>query len=327
MATDVQEHAPRRDGLLTWSRVKVLAPLGVLIALFALVSAISPGFASPGSLSVLGDQASVIAILALGQTLVILTGGIDLSVAAVVSFASVLLAYWLPTMGFAAVIAVLAISAIIGAIHGLIYVTTQVPSFIITLGGLGVWSGVALSITDGRVIQVDKGMGAIEWFSARTGDLPHSFLAAVVLVAITAAALRWLPFGRQLRTVGLQEPAAHMAGLRVTRIKVIAFAFSGLCAGIGAVLLVAVQFSGSPVLGDYLLLPTLAAVLVGGTAITGGHGGAVRTLIGALVVTVLSVGMSVAGVPSAYTNLAYGVVLIAAVIFTTRRVDFGAVVK
>jgi ribose transport system permease protein len=113
----------------------------------------------------------------------------------------------------------------------------------------------------------------------------------------------------------------------VDRIKIAAFAYSGLCGGIGAIQLAAVQFSGSPVLGDYLLLPVLAAVLVGGTAITGGHGGPGRALVGALVVTVLSVGMSVVGVPSAYTNLVYGTVLVAAVIFTTRRVDFGAVVK
>jgi ribose transport system permease protein len=307
--------------------LRTLAPVAVLVALVALVTAVSPGFLSPASLGVVADQASVIVVLAAGQTMVILLGGIDLSVAAVVSLASVLLAYWLPKLGFVAVPAVLAIATAIGALNGLAHVWAQVPSFIVTLGSLGIWSGVALSVTDGRVIQIDSGLGPVEWVSGHVGTVPNSFLLAVALVALTAAATRWLPVGRRLRAAGLAEPAARMAGIRVDRIKVGAFAFSGLCGGIGAIQLVAVQFSGSPVLGDYLLLPVLAAVLVGGTAITGGHGGPGRALVGALVVSVLSVGMSVVGVPSAYTNLIYGAVLVAAVIFTTRRVDFGAVVK
>jgi ribose transport system permease protein len=307
--------------------LRTLAPVGVLVALVALVTAMSPGFLSPSSLGVVADQASVIVVLAAGQTMVILLGGIDLSVAAVVSLASVLVAFWLPKLGVAAIPAVLATTTLIGALHGVAHVKAQVPSFIVTLGGLGIWSGVALSITDGRVIQINGGLGAIEWIGGRVGTVPNSFVLALVVVALTAAGMRWLPFGRRLRAAGLAEPAARMAGIRVDRIKIAAFAYSGLCGGIGAIQLAAVQFSGSPVLGDYLLLPVLAAVLVGGTAITGGHGGPGRALVGALVVTVLSVGMSVVGVPSAYTNLVYGTVLVAAVIFTTRRVDFGAVVK
>jgi ribose transport system permease protein len=303
------------------------APLAVTVALFVAISLYAPGFASPSSLNVLANQASLLLVIAIGQTMVILTGGIDLSVGALVSFGSVLLAYALPSFGLLAAIGVVLLMGAIGAAQGWLHVTTQVPSFIVTLGTQGLWSGMALTITGGLIIQVSEGYESVEWVTGETGGISNSFLISLLVLVIVGLLITFRPGGRQLRAVGLTESAALIAGVRTGRIKIGAFAASGLCSGLAAVILVSGQFSGSPVLGDYLLLPSITAVVVGGTAITGGHGGVSRTLVGTILVTTLSVGMSVVGVGASYTNLVYGLVLIVAVALAVRRSGVAAIIK
>jgi ribose/xylose/arabinose/galactoside ABC-type transport system permease subunit len=153
-------------------------------------------------------------------------------------------------------------------------------------------------------------------------DLSQAVLAigAVVLAAVL---MKVLSRGRSLHAMGLAERAAQMSGTRTFRMRVLAFSLSGLCAGLAAMVLAASQFSGAPALADSLQLPSIAAVVVGGTLITGGIGGPLRTLVGALLVVVLRVGMSVAGVPPSYEQIVYGTVIVAAVALTLdrRRMD------
>lgn len=308
-------------------RLAAFAPLAVTLILFVSISLYAPGFASPSSLNVLANQASLLLVIAIGQTMVILTGGIDLSVGALVSFGSVLLAYTLPSFGLLAAVGVVLVMGVIGGAQGWLHVKTQIPSFIVTLGTQGLWSGVALTITGGLIIQVSEGYESVEWVTGDSGGISNSFLISLLVLVIVGFLMTFRPGGRQLRAVGLTESAALIAGVRTGRVKVGAFAVSGLCSGLAAVILVSAQFSGSPVLGDYLLLPSITAVIVGGTAITGGHGGVSRTLVGTILVTILSVGMSVVGIGAAYTNLVYGVVLIVAVALAVRRSGIAAIIK
>jgi ribose transport system permease protein len=138
-------------------------------------------------------------------------------------------------------------------------------------------------------------------------------------LGLVAAALRWTPLGRCVYAIGLAEPAAILSGIRVGAVKVGAFALSGLCAGLAGILMVSRTYSGNPTIADSLLLPSIAAVVVGGTAITGGFGSLGRTLIGVLTIGVLRVGIAVMGLDPAYEPLAYGALIIVAVALTMDR--------
>jgi ribose transport system permease protein len=300
-------------------------PLGVLALLVVGVSIAEPGFASLASARVVTDEAAVILLLAAGQTMVILLGGIDLSVAALASLCGVLFARWVPEHGVLGIFMVLALATTAGAIQGLVHVRAQLPSFIVTLGGLGVFSGAALSLSGESTVQLRENYELVSWAADRVLGVPAGFVFALAVVAVLASLSRRLPFGRHLRAIGSAEPVALMSGVRAKRVKVAAFAISGLCASLAALLLVARLSAGSPSQADALLLPAIAAVVVGGTAITGGVGSVGRTLVGALIIAVLRVGMSVAGVPAAYEQLVYGALVIAAVAVTIDRAKLAAV--
>lgn len=293
-------------------------PLLLLTALLVLLSLRNPDLLTRNSLLTIADSAAPLIVLATGATIVILCGGIDLSIGALASFASVLTALWIPTMSAGVVVPVILISALAGLLQGWVHVAARVPSFVVTLGGLSLWSGLALTISGAGTVPVYD-FAALRWAFTRTWGLPSATLVALVLVVVLGALMRFTPFGRWVSSVGHAEPAARLAGLPVGGIKMLAFAISGACAGLAGVLLVARTFSGAPTLGDSLLLPAVAAVIVGGTAITGGHGGLGRTLVGALIIVLLRVGLSQIGIDTSYEPIIYGVLIIIAVSVTIDR--------
>lgn len=297
----------------------LVMPLIVLVVIVAAIAVANPNFLRPNSLWTALDSAVPIMILASGAMLVILCGGIDLSVAAMASMASVLVALWIPALGGGAVVMVVLVCAAAGMLQGAVHVIAQVPSFLVTLGGLAVWSGIALVASGAATVGVTG--TTLDWTFTRLGDanVPSAVIVAAVLVTLFAVVLHFTPAKRWLVAIGSSESAALMAGVPVAQTKIIAFTISGACAGFAGVMLVGRTFSGAPTLADSLLLPVVAAIVVGGTAITGGFGGIGRTVIGVLIITVLRVGLSVAGVPSSYEQIFYGVLVIGAVALTIDR--------
>lgn len=297
----------------------MVMPGAVLAVLVAAIAVANPNFLRAGSIWTVLDSAVPILILATGAMLVILCGGIDLSVAALASLASVLVALWIPLLGGWAVPAVVLLCALAGLMQGAIHVVAQIPSFLVTLGGMAVWAGLALVISGAATIGVSG--TTLDWAFTRVGDarIPSAVLIAAALVVIVAVVLQFTPLRRWLVAIGSSESAALMAGVPVAQTKMAVFAVSGACAGFAGVMLVGRTFSGAPSLADSLLLPVVAAIVVGGTAITGGFGGIGRTVIGVLIITVLRVGLSVAGVDSSYEQIFYGVLVIGAVALTIDR--------
>ncbi|HWI10412.1 MAG TPA: ABC transporter permease [Burkholderiaceae bacterium] len=293
-------------------------PLAVLLSLLGVIGVVNPPFLSLGNLGVLADESSVILLLATAQTLVILLGCIDLSMAALAGLASVLIALAVPTMGGLGVLGVLALSTLAGAFQGFVHARAQLPSVVVTLAGLGMWSGIALTIAH-ATIPVDAGYSAVAWLDGTYFGLPGSFAFAAGALVVLAAALRWLPLGRHVHAIGLSPKVAVLSGIRVDRVKVLAFAVAGLFAGLAGMTMVARTSSGNPTIADSLLLPCIAAVVMGGTAMTGGVGGLGRTLIGALTVTLLRAGITAAGVDPAFEPIAYGILLVLAVALTADR--------
>ena len=317
---------PRAEGTSLGDRALAALPVIALVLLVLAVGAVEPSFLSVPRLRTLLQGVAPILLLALGQTFVILIGGVDLSSATLASLGTVLLGMWLPGLGVLGVVAVLLALTAAGALNGFISAYAQVPSFVVTLGAMGLWSGVALTISGASTISIVEGYEVIGWLrDLRIAGVPASAAVAIGATLVAAALVRLLASGGALHAMGLGERAAMMSGSRTPRLRVMAFALSGLCAGLAAMVLASSQFSGAPTLADSLLLPSIAAVVVGGSAITGGVGGPLRTLVGALVVVVLRVGMSVAGVDPSFEQVVYGVVIILAVALTMDRKRVGVV--
>ncbi|MFD7022888.1 ABC transporter permease [Promicromonospora sukumoe] len=300
-------------------RLTSFMPVIALVVLLAALTIADPGFLTLSSLTAAVRTAAPLIVLAAGATVVVLCGGIDLSIAALCSLATVFFALWLPDLGGATTLAIIATTGAIGALQGVVHVLLRIPSFIVTLGGMSIFAAIALVISDaGPIPLADR--DSTKWLTLYVaGVLPMAFVVALVLVAVVSLVLKLTPLESWVRATGYSESAARLGGAPVDLVKIGAFTLSGACAGLAAVMLVSRNFSGSPTMADNLLLPAVAAIVVGGTAITGGHGSLWRSLAGALVVTLLRVGLPIVGVPSAYEQILYGAIIVAAVALTLDR--------
>lgn len=296
-------------------------PLGVLLALVLVTTVIQPSFFRSDSINVLVEGAVLIALLALGQMFVLLVGGIDLSSAAVGTFTAILFARAMDPLGPAAVAAVLAAAAIIGAINGLIVAHVQIPSFIVTLGSLAFWQAAALIVSGATTLSVSgPGYDLVGWL---TGFKIATFTISV-WVTIGVACLVWFGLrrtrtGQSLKAVGLNERAAILGGIHAGRTKVLAFALSGLFSGLAGLCIVSISFSAGPGQLDALLLPAIAAAIIGGCSLTGGVANPVNVLIGALVLVMLRLVPTAVGLDPRAQQIIYGVTVIIAVAATIDR--------
>jgi ribose transport system permease protein len=310
------EPAAVKRGVRPAERLTGFMPLIALVVLVAALTVADPDFLTQRSLTAALRTAAPLIVLAAGATLVVLCGGIDLSIAALASLSTVLLALWLPDLGGLATPVVIGVAAAIGAAQGVAHVLLRIPSFIVTLGGMSVLSAVALVVSGAGTVRVVDD-STVAWLDLYIGGyVPMSAAMALVVVALIALVLKVTPLQSWVSATGYSESAARLAGTPVDLVKIGAFCVSGACAGFAAVMLVSRQFSGGPTMADNLLLPAVAAIVVGGTAITGGHGSVWRSLAGALVVTLLRVGLPIVGVPSAYEQILYGVIIVVAVALT-----------
>jgi ribose transport system permease protein len=291
------------------------APFIALIALYLLIEIAQPGFlALSTQLGLLADS-STLFIMAAGTTFVVLLGSIDLSLQAVASLSSVIVAMLLPRYGAMAAVVALAASFGIGLLSGVIQTVLRIPSFIATLAVGGIASAAALTLSDTRSIGISDEMrnASLGWTTGSSFGVPHEILLGVAVFAFCVFLHRSTVFGRHVDAIGAGEPAAIASGLRVSGTKCLVFATSSFFAGLAGVVMAGRLGSGSPTLADQFLLPAIAAVIVGGTALTGGSGGVGRTLVGALLVSVARVGMTFVGISVFAQQIVFGVILIVAV--------------
>jgi ribose transport system permease protein len=297
------------------------APLLALIVLVALIGGYDPGFIHPGAVLGLLADTSTLFVMATGITFVLLIGGIDLSSQAVASMASVIVALLLPAYGFWAFPIGLGLGIATGALSGLLHTWLRLPSFIVTLAVGGVVTSVTMLASNNRSINIDAAERNVwfGWVTDHTGGIPNEVCVAFVVFMMCIFLHRKTPFGRFGNAIGAGEPAAWASGINVNRIKIMTFAISAGLAALSGIIMAGRLSSGSPTLANEFLLPAIAAVLVGGTALTGGVGGVWRTLIGALLVSVVRIGMTFVGVSVFAQQIVFGVILIIAVAFTIDR--------
>ena len=255
------------------------------------------------------------------MTFVIMLGGIDLSVQSVASFSSVLVATLLPVLGPAAFPASILAGLLAGLASGFVHVRLRIPSFVATLGHRRRDErprAARLARPDRDDTGTRPGAGGMDHGDG-AGAVPNVIAIGAVVALAGLVVQNYTRFGRYSMAIGAGEPAALAAGISVGANKILAFGLSGALAALAGVMLAARLSSGSPNLANQLLLPTIAAVVVGGTAITGGVGGIGRTVVGALIVTTVQIGMTFLGVNIFAQQIVFGAALILAVSVTVDR--------
>jgi ribose transport system permease protein len=236
------------------------------------------------------------------------------------SLASVIVALTVSRWGYAAFAFAISAGILAGFLSGVAHVRLKVPSFIATLAMGGVLLSAALVLSEERSITLlTSERGYQTWITGTLFGVPNVIVIAVVVLAVAHTIQSRARFGRYSAAIGAGEAAAYASGVKVDRQKIIALVLSATCAALAGVILAARLASGSPTLASELLLPSIAAVVVGGTAITGGVGSIWRTLIGALIISVVRIGMTFLGVNIFAQNIVFGAVLIAAVAVTIDR--------
>ncbi|WP_297747377.1 ATP-binding cassette domain-containing protein [uncultured Tessaracoccus sp.] len=315
------EAKPKAKGLgSNRQRLTSFLPVVILVVLVVAIGISQPSFLGPMSLRTLLESSAPIMLLALAQMFVILTGGIDLSSATLTSLGTVLLALWIKDLGVLGIIAMVVVISLAGTLNGVVASVAQVPAFVVTLGSMGLWSGVALGISGASTISVTSNYDLIGWLtSTRFADVALSVYVAVGLMVLVWVAMRFLTKGNSIHALVLAERASLMSGMRTRAVRILALTLSDFFSALAAIVLVSSQYSGAPTLADALQMVAIASVVVGGCAITGGVGGPFQVLVGALIIGVLRVGMSILGVLPAYEQIVYGLLVIVSVAISIDR--------
>ena len=301
-----------------WTPAEIFSRFGlwIIFALLMIVtSRLSDSFLTFGNLSNVARQISINALLAFGMTAVILTGGIDLSVGALVALAGVS-SVMLDKLGLpfpVTFLGTLLIGGLVGSVSGLIAAYGRIAPFIVTLAAMTILRGLTLTLTDGSPL---TGLSDPFTALANTDFLGLSVPVWVTLIALVATwfLLRRTAWGRGVYALGSSESAASFAGLPVNRLKVAVYAFSGLMAGLAALLLTSRLNSAQPTAGEGFELDAIAAVVVGGTRLAGGRGGVIGTLLGALIIGVLNNAMNLLNVNPFFQMIVKGVVILGALL-------------
>ena len=306
-----------------------LSPLVVLVLAMIVFYFANHRFLLPQNLSFLTQQTVIVGTLAIAQTLVILTAGIDLSIGAIMTFSQMMMANLavsitasnvLPIAGQNPYLSIIIgiIAAIgAGALNGFLIVRFSLPPFIVTLGTLSIWTAVSLLLFKSRTIQEPEIPDPLKWLggTVKIGgfQLLYGVILMLLLYAIFGYILRSTAWGKHVYAVGDDPAAAQLSGINTKRVIFSVYTVSGLIIGIAAWLTIGRVGSASPNIDPQINLETITAVVIGGTSLFGGRGTLIGSLIGALIIATVENGLSLAGLDQAYRVLAIGILVILAV--------------
>lgn len=306
-------------------RAAIVGPVIALFVAVVLITLTTDRFMTAQNLMNVSLQVSAVAIAAIGGTMVILTGGIDLSPGSSVALTTCVLAVLVKLMGLPlllGILVVLVMGAAMGALNGVLSAYGRIPTFIATLATLSVYRGLAFLITEGTpIFNISPGLDRV--FYDRLFGIPLPFYYVLVLYVLTYVFLRHTSIGRAIYAVGGNESAARLSGIQVNRVRMVAFVLAGFTASISGLLIAARLNSGSPNYGVGLELQAIAAAVIGGASLTGGIGNIVSTLFGALTVAVVQNGLNLNAVPAAWQNITLGLIIVLAVSLDMWRADLG----
>ena len=303
---------------ISWS---AFAPPLVFVAMLLGVSVLNSNYLGPLGISIATATAAPIMFLALGQSMVLNIGSIDLSNAAIALLGTLVLALALPPLGVGAFVLVLLLVTIIGAINGAVIGYAQVPSFALTLGTLAILQTAALVVSGADTIYVSENRELVSTlFEKQIFNAPLTFWIGIVAAFILWAVLRYTILGQNMTAMGKNELGATLSAVPTRRVRIIAYALSGLMGGLAGLSIVAQAGSASASgLGSDLLLPGIAAALIGGTSISGGQTNPLNVVFGGLTVGFVPIAIQAMGLGAQAQSLVYGIFIILVVALTTVR--------
>lgn len=315
------------DATAGWALFQNLTDLGSVVANARVVFPASyywPNFLKLSNLLNIGNQIAVIAIMAIGMTMVIIAGGIDLSVGSVVALSAVVGARLIRDLAGGAAagplpvslcsLGAVAFAGAAGAVNGGFVTLLRIPPFIVTLAMMSIASGLAFMVTDGETINdIPASIERLTRGAALAG-IPNAVVLMLILYAIAHVVMSRTTFGRYLYAVGGNRQAAWLCGVPVRRVVLASYVISGALAGLAGVLMVSQYRSGGPTYGITYELQVIAAVVVGGTSLAGGQGRMFGTLLGALLIAVVQNGMNLMGISSNPQKVVLGLVILAAAV-------------
>ncbi|PDT04476.1 ABC transporter permease [Rhizobium chutanense] len=293
-----------------------LRDAGTLIGLFAIMlifGLLAPDFLSQRNLLNILQQSSINACLALGMTLVIISGGIDLSVGPTAAIAAVISATLL-VAGIPVPVAILAglgIGVLCGLVNGVLVAYAGLQPFIVTLGTLSTYRAIALIYTGGNpVLGVPQGFRAL--FNGNVAGIPNSVVMVAVVALLAWVLLKKTPLGEYLLAVGGNEEAAYVAGVPIAITKITAYVISAVLAALASMILIGRLGAAEPILGNLWELDAIAAAAIGGASLMGGKGSVIGTLLGAIILGAMRNGLTLMNVQAFYQLLATGLIILVA---------------
>lgn len=306
--------------------LRALGMLPVLVLLCIAFASMAGRFATLQNLLIVMQQASINLVLACGMTFVILTGGIDLSIGSIVAAAAIvaLIASLDPSFAILAIPAALLVGLGFGVVNGLMISALRLPPFIVTLGALTAIRGIARLVADDTTIfNAELPYAAIG--SGSIAGIPWLVVIALLVVVVSWFILKRTVLGTYIYAIGGNPDAARLTGIKVGAVLVFVYALSGLLSGLGGVMASARLYAANGLqLGQAYELDAIAAVILGGTSFVGGIGSVWGTLVGALIIAVLTNGLILTGVPDVWQYIIKGMIIIGAVALDRFRLDAGA---
>ncbi|MGG0658375.1 ribose ABC transporter permease [Rummeliibacillus pycnus] len=302
--------------------IQKLGPLLGLLLIIIIISIMSPSFLTATNIFNVLRQVSISALIAFGMTFVILTGGIDLSVGSTLALTGAISAGMLAS-GMDPILAMLiglALGAVLGAVNGVIIAKGKVAPFIATLATMTIYRGITLVYTDGKPV---SGLGDSMVFQMFGKGyflgIPVPVITMIVAFFVLYFILRKTTFGRRVYAIGGNEEASRLSGINVDRITIAVYSLTGMLAALSALILTSRLNSAQPTAGESYELDAIAAVVLGGTSLTGGRGWIFGTLVGALIIGVLNNGLNLIGVSSFFQQVVKGVVILIAVLLDRKK--------
>jgi erythritol transport system permease protein len=337
--TDISEKKPVSNGQKRNTNFVRLVLEGraffALIAIIAVFSFLSPYYFSLNNFLIMASHVAIFGILAIGMLLVILNGGIDLSVGSTLGLAGCIAGFLMQGVTltyfgvilyppvWAVVIITCALGAAVGAVNGVLIAYLRVPAFVASLGVLYVARGIALLMTNGLTYnnlggRPELGNTGFDWLGFnRFAGVPIGVIVLAILAIVCGLVLSRTAFGRWLYASGGNERAADLSGVPVKRVKIIVYVLSGVCAAIAGLVLSSQLTSAGPTAGTTYELTAIAAVVIGGAALTGGRGTVRGTMLGAFVIGFLSDGLVIIGVSAYWQTVFTGAVIVLAVLMNS----------
>ena len=306
-------------------QVRKYFPFILLVILVAIFTIGNSRFLTPKNFMVIAQQMVVTLIAAYGMLFVIVEGSIDLSVGGIVALSAIAVARTVDMLGVFAIIPAVLVGIVCGIINGCCFTFLKIPTFITTMGTMTAFRGLVLILTNGAQIMITNKPFLNLYNGQYIPGVPNNVIIVAIITVIMWYVYKNFAFAREVRAVGGAEKVASLAGIKINKIKVGVFILCGAMAGLAGVFQSARSYAATPTMGDGMEMDVIAAVVLGGTPMSGGIGSVMTTVLGALIMCILSNGMNIIGLSADIQKVVKGIILIFAVCMTVDRKRMGVI--